>query len=108
MVTNTREALVPAKSPYLTLSLACTTQMVHSCEVERKFSSLSLLIIGNLCTSMWATKVEQMMLLRVNHESRSQVHAFKGITLKWEALVVEVTVAVEKIQTAVASQIFLK
>lgn len=81
---------MPAKSPYLTLSLASTTQMVPQLRGGGGILCPVPLIIGNLRASMWATKVEQMMLLRVNQEISPQLHSFKGITLKWEALVVEV------------------
>ena len=37
-----------------------------SCQAERNFSALALLIIGNMRSSMGAFKVEQMMFLRLN------------------------------------------
>lgn len=67
------EITTPAKSP----RLALVARLHHatgaaSCQEEKNFSGLSL-ALEDLCTRLTATKVEQMMLIRLNQESIPEV-----------------------------------
>lgn len=111
VTTDTKEVVLPAKSPHLAL----VARLFHaigatSCQAEMSFSGLSLLI-GDLRTTMSATKVEQMMFLRLNQENIPEVRTFMTITRtsaaiarKQQELAAETKKAVEEMQTAAAGQ----
>ena len=75
----TGEVIEEAAMPHLALP----ARLYHgveatSCQTERNFSALALLI-GNMRSSMGAFKVEQMMLLRLNQRCIPEIAAYNRI-----------------------------
>ena len=63
--------------------LALLARLYHgvvatSCQAERNFSALALLI-GNMRSSMGAFKVEQMMFLRLNQRCIPEIVAYNRV-----------------------------
>ena len=75
----TGEVIEEAAMPHLAL-LARLYHGVEatSCQVERNFSALALLI-GNMRSSMGAFKVEQMMFLRLNQMCIPEIAAYNRV-----------------------------
>ena len=79
------EVIEEAAMPHLALP----TRLYHgaeatSCQAERNFSALALLI-GNMRSSMGAFKVEQMMFLRLNQRCIPEIAAYNRVIDRQQA-----------------------
>ena len=81
----TDEVIEEAATPHLAL-LACLYHGVEatSCQAERNFSALALLI-GNMRLSMGVFKVEQMMFLRLNQRCIPEIAAYNRVIDRQQA-----------------------
>ena len=81
----TGEVIEEAAIPHLAL-LARLYHGVEatSCQAERNFSALALLI-GNMRSSMGAFKVEQMMFLRLNRRCFPEIAAYNRVIDRQQA-----------------------
>ena len=81
----TREVIEEAAMPHLAL-LARLYHGVEatSCQTERNFSALALLI-GNMRSSIGAFKVEQMMLFRLNQRGVPEIAAYNRVIDRQQA-----------------------
>lgn len=99
---ETGEVIAPAPMPHLAL----IARLYHgiestSCQAERNFSALSLLI-GNLRTTMAPFKVERFMFIRLNQHLIPEIRELTAVTNAQRAKAVDRAKKTAAVQEAVA------